>query len=66
MHGYIIYIKCNKSSTWKYIYDNFYKNINIIRSTSRVAIPTDNPKIELINGWVKDEMYSEKWHKRYD
>ena len=33
---------------------------------SRVATPTDNPKIESINGWVKDEMYSEKWHKRYD
>ncbi len=32
----------------------------------RVVIPTDNPKIELINGWVKAKMYSEKWHKRYD
>ena len=33
---------------------------------SRVATPTDNSKIESINGWVKAEMYSEKWHKRYD
>ena len=36
------------------------KNYNIIRSMSRVATPTDNPKIESINGWVKAEMYSKK------
>lgn len=42
-----------------------HKNYNIIRSMSRVATPTYNPKIESINGWVKAEMYSEKWHKRY-
>ena len=33
---------------------------------SRVATPTDNPKIESINAWVKAEMYSEKWYKHYD
>ncbi len=43
-----------------------HKNYNIIHSMSRVATPTDNPKIESINSWVKTEMYSEKWHKRYD
>ena len=33
---------------------------------SRVATPTDNSKIEAINGWIKAEMYSEGWHRRYD
>lgn len=29
----------------------------IFRSMSRVATPTDNPIIEAINGWIKQEMY---------
>ena len=43
-----------------------HKKYNIIRSMSRVATPTDNPKIEAINGWIKAEIYSEGWHRRYD
>lgn len=30
---------------------------NIIRSMSRSGTPTDNPIIEAINGWVKEELY---------
>lgn len=33
-----------------------HDNCNIIRSMSRVGTPTDNPIIESINGWIKDEM----------
>ena len=33
---------------------------------SRAGTPTDNPIIESINGWIKDEIYTEGWHKRYD
>lgn len=33
-----------------------HKNYNIIRSMSRVGTPTDNPIIESINGWIKEEM----------
>ena len=29
---------------------------NIIRSMSRIATPTDNPVLESINGWIKDEL----------
>ena len=43
-----------------------HRNYSILRSMSRVATPTDNPKIEAINGWIKAEMYSEGWHRRYD
>ena len=33
---------------------------------SRVGTPTDNPVIESINGWIKEEIYTEGWHKRYE
>jgi len=33
-----------------------HKHYNIIRSMSRVGTPTDNPIIESINGWIKEEM----------
>lgn len=29
---------------------------NIIRSMSRAGTPTDNPIIESLNGWIKEEM----------
>lgn len=45
---------------------NAHKDCNIIRSMSRAGTPTDNPIIESINGWIKGEMYSEGWHRRYD
>ena len=33
---------------------------------SRVGTPTDNPVIESINGWIKAEIYSEGWYKKYE
>ena len=45
---------------------NAHKNCNIIRSMSRVGTPTDNPVIESINGWIKAEIYSEGWYKKYE
>jgi transposase InsO family protein len=44
---------------------NAHKNSNIIRSMSRAGTPTDNPVIEAVNGWIKDEIYSEGWHRRF-
>ncbi|MBE6030742.1 MAG: IS3 family transposase [Clostridiales bacterium] len=46
-------------------FNNAHEKYNIIRSMSRAGKPTDNPIIESINGWIKAEMYSEGWHKRY-
>jgi len=43
-----------------------HREYNIIRSMSRAGTPTDNPVIEAMNGWIKAEIYSEGWHKRYD
>ena len=34
-----------------------HSNYNIIRSMSRVGNPTDNPIIEALNGWMKEELY---------
>lgn len=40
-------------------FTNAYKDYNIIRSMSRVGTPTDNPKMESINGWIKDEIIND-------
>lgn len=37
-------------------FEKAHDNCNIIRSMSRVGTPTDNPIIESINGWIKEEM----------
>lgn len=40
----------------------FYKaheQYNIIRSMSRGGTPTDNPVIEALNGWIKEELYND-------
>lgn len=38
-------------------FNNAHKDYNIKRSMSRVGTPTDNPTIEALNGWIKDELY---------
>lgn len=42
-----------------------HKDYNILRSMSRAGKPTDNPIIESVNGWIKAELYSEGWHKKF-
>lgn len=37
-------------------FNNAHNNYNIKRSMSRVGTPTDNPVIEAINGWIKDNL----------
>ena len=34
-----------------------HKDYNILRSMSRVGTPTDNPIIESLNGWIKEELF---------
>ena len=34
-----------------------HSQYNILRSMSRGGTPTDNPIIEALNGWMKDELY---------
>ena len=38
-------------------FTNAHKNYNINRSMSRAGTPTDNPLIESLNGWIKEELY---------
>lgn len=45
-------------------YQKAHLNYNIIRSMSRSGTPTDNPVIEALNGWIKDELYYDyDYHK---
>ena len=45
-------------------YNKLIEDYNIQRSMSRAGTPTDNAKIEAINGWVKEELYKDfKVHK---
>ena len=37
-------------------FNNIIKSYNITRSMSQAGTPTDNPVIELKNGWIKKEM----------
>ncbi len=34
-----------------------HHDYNIIRSMSRAGTPTDNPVMEALNGWIKEELY---------
>lgn len=34
-----------------------HHDYNILRSMSRGGTPTDNPIIEALNGWIKEELY---------
>ena len=46
------------------MFAHIHKDYNIVRSMSRKGTPTDNPKIEAINGWIKEEMVTDfKYHK---
>lgn len=38
------------------VFANTHKDYNIKRSMSRQGTPTDNPIIESLNGWIKEEL----------
>ena len=38
-------------------FNKLHENYNITRSMSRIGTPTDNPIIESLNGWMKEELY---------
>ena len=40
-------------------FQNVHQHYNITRSMSRVKTPTDNPIIEALNGWMKNELYTD-------
>ena len=47
-------------------FTNAHKDYNIIRSMSRAGTPTYNPKMESINGWIKDEIINDWDIDSYD
>ena len=40
-------------------YNELIQDTNIVRSMSRAGKPTDNPVNESLNGWIKEELYSD-------
>lgn len=40
-------------------YNELIKNYNIKRSMSRAGTPTDNPVNESLNGWIKEELFTD-------
>ncbi len=48
------------------MFTDIHKDYNIIRSMSRSGTPTDNPIIESINGWIKEEMFIDFDINKYD
>jgi len=40
-------------------YNQAHEKYNIIRSMSRGGTPTDNPIIEALNGWIKEELFTD-------
>ena len=38
-------------------FQHAHEHYNILRSMSRGGTPTDNPIIEALNGWIKEELY---------
>ena len=40
-------------------FENAHRHYNILRSMSRGGTPTDNPIIEALNGWMKEELYED-------
>ena len=47
-------------------YNQLLNNFNIKHSMSRAGTPTDNPIMESINGWMKDEMFDDFELKKCD
>ena len=38
-------------------FSHAHNDYNILRSMSRAGTPTDNPIIEALNGWIKEELF---------
>ena len=48
------------------MFADIHKDYNIIHSMSRAGTPTDNPIIESINGWIKEEMSCDFNYRKCD
>ena len=55
-----VYLHTDQGSVYASMaYNDLVKNTNIIRSMSRAGKPTDNPVNESLNGWIKEELFSD-------
>lgn len=55
-----VYLHTDQGSVYSSMaYNDLVQNTNIIRSMSRAGKPTDNPVNESLNGWIKEELFSD-------
>jgi transposase InsO family protein len=55
-----VYLHTDQGSVYSSIaYNELIKDTVIIRSMSRAGKPTDNPVNEALNGWIKEELYTD-------
>ena len=55
-----VYLHTDQGSVYSSLaYNDLVQNTNIIRSMSRAGKPTDNPVNESLNGWIKEELFSD-------
>ena len=55
-----VYLHTDQGSVYSSMaYNDLVQNTNIIRSMSRAVKPTDNPVNESLNGWIKEELFSD-------
>lgn len=65
-----VYLHTDQGSVYSSMaYNELVQNTNIIRSMSRAGKPTDNPVNESLNGWIKEELFTDfhldEVHERY-
>ncbi len=62
-----VYLHTDQGSVYASMaYNDLVQNTSIIRSMSRAGKPTDNPVNESLNGWIKEELFSDFHLGRYD
>lgn len=55
-----VYLHTDQGSVYASVaYNDLIRDTNIVRSMSRAGKPTDNPVNESLNGWIKEELFSD-------
>lgn len=55
-----VYLHTDQGSVYSSVaYNELIKETVIVRSMSRAGKPTDNPVNEALNGWIKEELYTD-------
>lgn len=63
-HTRLLFTQTRAASIHPELFAKAHEKYTLFRSMSRAGTPTDNPIIEAVNGWIKQEMYCDfKLHR---